>query len=133
MKHPFLAAALLAAAAPFAMAQAADAPKAPDTSAPEVKAPDVPKPTCGAAPELPGRTMMQDSAVRKRFEEDVRGYTQCMKTYKAEREAAAKANMDAGNKAVNDYNAWAEALKVEQEKRRGVSNEGGAAPASRTY
>jgi len=134
MKRPILAA-LLAAAAPFVFAQA-DAPKAADVpKAPldAVKAPDVPKPSCGAGPELPGRTIMQDSAVRRRFEEDVRNFTQCMKTYAQERQAAARAHTDAGNQAVNDYNAWAEALKEEQNKRRGVANEGGAAPTQRSY
>ena len=122
MKRTILAAALLAAA-PFALAQA-DAPKPADAAA----AADVPKPTCGAAPELPGRTIMQDSGVRKRFEDDVKKYTECVKAYSSAREAAIKANRDAANQMINDYNSWQASIMEEQKKRRGDSTttEGGA-------
>lgn len=123
MKRIFLAAAL-AAAAPFALAQSTDAPKAPD----------VPKPSCGKSPELPGRTMMQDSSVRKRFEDDVKKYKECMKSYVDERQAAAKAHAAAGNEAVNDFNAWVKALDDEQKKRRGGGDtDSSAAPPVKTY
>ena len=123
MKRTLLAAALLAAA-PFALAQATDAPKPADAAA----AADVPKPTCGTAPELPGRTIMQDSGVRKRFEEDVKKYTECVKAYSSAREAAIKANRDAANQVINDYNSWQASIMEEQKKRRGDSTttEGGA-------
>jgi hypothetical protein len=123
MKRTILAAALLAAA-PFAFAQATDAPKAPDSAKPV----DVPKPNCGTAPELPGRTIMQDSAVRKRFETEVQKYKECMKAYVDERQAAARAHTAAGNEAVNGFNAWVKTLDDEQKKRRGDSTttEGGA-------
>ena len=114
MRRSYLAATLLAAA-PFAMAQATDAPKA-------AHAPDVPKPSCGAAPELPGRVILQDESVRKRFEGEVTRYKDCMKAYVEERQAAAKAHAAAGNEAVNDFNAWANALAEEQKKRRGGSD-----------
>lgn len=128
MKRIVLAAALLAAA-PFAAAQTAEAPKAPEAA----KVPEVPKPTCGAAPELPGRTMMQDSAVRKRFETDVKQYKECLKAYVEERQAVAKANAAAGNEAVNAFNAWVKALDDEQKRRRGIEPEGGAAPNVKSY
>ena len=133
MKRTLLAAALLAAA-PLALAQA-DASKAADTAK---AAPDIPKPSCGTAPELPGSTIMQDSAVRKRFESDVQRYKECMKAYVDERQAFARANAAAGNEAVNSFNAWVKALDDEQKKRRGVdnsnsTNDSGAAPPMRTY
>jgi hypothetical protein len=129
MKRTILAAALLAAA-PFALAQATDAAKPADA----VKAPDIPKPNCGTAPELPGRTIMQDTAVRKRFEGEVQKYKECMKAYVDERQAAARAHTAAGNEAVNGFNAWVKSLDDEQKKRRGGdSTEGGAAPSVRTY
>ena len=128
MKRTILAAALLAAA-PFAFAQATDAAKPADA----VKAPDVPKPNCGVAPELPGRTIMQDTAVRKRFEGEVQKYKECMKAYVDERQAAARAHTAAGNEAVNGFNAWVKALDDEQKKRRGGDSTEGAAPPMRTY
>jgi hypothetical protein len=123
MRRITLAAALLAAA-PLALAQAPEAPKPPV---------DIPKPSCGTPPELPGRVMMQDSSVRKRFETDVQKFKECMKAYVDERQAAAKANAAAGNDAVNDFNAWAKALDEEQKRRRGVEPEGGAAPPVKSY
>lgn len=128
MKRLTLAAALLAAA-PFVLAQT-DAPKAADAAA--KPAPDVPKPHCGAEPELPGRTMMQDSAVRKRFETDVQKYKECVKAYVDERQAAARAHTAAGNEAVNSFNAWVKALDDEQKKRRGGDEGSGAAPGAST-
>ena len=134
MKRTILAAALLAAA-PFAFAQAPDAARPADAAK---AAADVPKPSCGAAPELPGRTIMQDTAVRKRFEGEVQRYKECMKAYVDERQAAARAHTAAGNEAVNGFNAWVKALDDEQKKRRGGDNnnattEGGAAPPMRSY
>jgi hypothetical protein len=113
MKRVFIAAALLAAA-PLALAQSNDAAK-PDAA----RAPEVPKMSCGNAPQLPGNTMMQDSGVRKRFETDVRTYTECIKAYSSAREAAIKANRDAANQAINDYNTWQASIMDEQKKRRG--------------
>lgn len=124
MKRFILAAALLAAA-PLALAQSTDAAKPADAA----KAPDVPKPGCGAAPELPGRTMLQDESVRKRFEADVRRYTECIKAYVDERKATASANTAAANEAVNAFNAWGQALSEEQKKRRGDSDESGGSPS----
>jgi hypothetical protein len=124
MKSTILAAALLAAA-PFALAQA-EAPKAPEPA----KVPDVPKPGCDKAPELPGNTMMQDSAVRKRFEDDVRKYTACIKAYATEREATIKANRDAANQAINEYNAWQTGIMEEQKKRRGETGTGNTGESS---
>ena len=130
MKRLTLAAAMLAAA-PLAFAQT-DAPKADAAAKPAI---DVPKPNCGAAPELPGRTMMQDSAVRKRFEGDVAKYKDCMKAYVDERQASARAHTAAGNEAVNNFNAWVKALDDEQKKRRGgdSSDNSGAAPNATKY
>lgn len=128
MKRLTLAAVMLAAA-PFAFAQA-DAPKADAAAA--KPAPDVPKLNCGPEPELPGRTMMQDSSLRKRFETDVQKYKECVKAYVDERQAAARAHTHAGNEAVNSFNAWVKALDDEQKKRRSPENEGGAGPATRT-
>ena len=126
MKRLIVAAALLAAA-PFTMAQTAEAPKAPP--------PDVPKPDCGTPPELPGPTMMQDASVRKRFETDVSKFKDCMKAYVDARQAAAKANADAGNDAVNQFNAWAKALDEEQQRRRsgGTESQHGGNSPGKTY
>ena len=74
-------------------------------------APEIPKPTCNA-PNMPGSKMMEEATVRRRFENDMKMYGTCMKAYVSERQAAAqslqaqaKAQADAGNEAVKEYNA----------------------------
>ena len=72
---------------------------------------EIPKHSC-SAPNLPGSKMMEEATVRRRFENDMKMYGTCMKSYVSERQAAAqslqaqaKAQADAGNEAVKEYNA----------------------------
>ena len=72
---------------------------------------DIPKANC-SAPNLPGSKMMEDASIRRRFENEMKMYGTCMRAYVAERQAAAqslqaqaKAQADAGNEAVKEYNA----------------------------
>jgi len=72
---------------------------------------EIPKHSCNA-PTLPGSKMMEEATVRRRFENDMKMYGTCMKAYVAERQAAAmslqnqaRAQADAGNEAVKEYNA----------------------------
>jgi len=72
--------------------------------------PEIPKANCNA-PQLPGSKMMEEQNVRRRFENDMKMYGTCMKAYVAERQAAAlslqaqaKAQAEAGNVAVKEYN-----------------------------
>ena len=98
MKSPTLAAAaLLLAGAGAAMAQTTD----------------VPAMKCEPKPQLAGDRMMEDPSVRRRFERDMKTYGECVKAYVAERQAAAKsyqeaakAQIDVGNSAVVEYNAF---------------------------
>ena len=99
-----LAAALLLG---FAAAAAAQAP------APV----DVPKHKCAPKPEMPGARMMQEPNVQKNFQREVDLYKNCMKAYADERAAAAKAHMDAGNAAINEYNDTMKALQEQQKAR----------------
>ena|ERR1700682_3791294 len=93
MKRFALAATLvLAASAAFAQAPA------------PAPAPDVPKAKCEPKPEFPGRLAMQSDTRRKLFEREFKTYADCMRAYVEERNAAAKANMEAGNAAVTEYN-----------------------------
>ena len=96
---------LAAGALPLAAAFAAHAQQAAPAPA------DVPKHTC-SAPNLPGPKMMEDPSTRRRFENEMKMYGTCMKAYVAERQAAAqgfqaqaRAQADAGNEAVKEYNA----------------------------
>lgn len=96
--------ALAAALAAFATSAVAQQPAAQPAAA-------VPPMTCKAA-DMPGERMMEDPAIRRRFERDMKTYGDCVKAYVAERQAAVtslqqqvKAHSDAGNQAVADYNA----------------------------
>ena len=73
---------------------------------------EIPKHTCGTPPTLPGERMMEDNTIRRRFERETKTYGDCVKAYVAERQAAAnalqnqaKAQAEAANTAINEYNA----------------------------
>jgi hypothetical protein len=98
-----LAAAVLATLPAFAQTPAPAPAPAAGTDIPPMKC---------ETPSLPSSTMMADNTIRKRFERDVKAYGDCVKAYVADRQKvavslqeAAKANIDVGNKSVNDYNA----------------------------
>ena len=75
---------------------------------------DIPKHNCEPKPVLPGSRMMEDASVRKRFQRDVETYKGCMKSYADDRAAAAKAQTDAGNAAITEYNETMKALQDAQ-------------------
>ena len=96
MKRIILAAALIACAAtPFAQAE-------------------VPKPQCDPKPEYPGRLAMQSDTRAKAFNNDVKRYSECVKKYVADRQAATKENGDAGNAAIDEYNATMKKINEDQ-------------------
>jgi hypothetical protein len=103
MKRSAFVVPLLVAALPAFAQTPAPAPSGPSMDVPPMK--------CDA-PTLPSSRMMEDTTIRRRFEREVKTYGDCVKAYVKDRETiaksmqeAAKANVDAGNKAVNDYNA----------------------------
>ena len=100
MKRIILAALLVAGASTGALAHQPDA--------------DIPKHKCEPKPVLPGPRLMEDASVRKRFQRDVETYKTCMKSYADERAAAAKAQTDAGNAAITEYNETMKALQDAQ-------------------
>ena len=72
---------------------------------------DIPPMKC-ETPNMPSDRMMAESNIRKRFEREVKEYGDCVKNWVADRQKvavslqeSAKVNVEAGNKAVNDYNA----------------------------
>ena len=74
---------------------------------------DVPAMKCDAKPSVPGERMLAEPSIRRRFEREMKTYGYCVKAYVAERQAAAKslqeaarANAEAGNNAVAEYNAF---------------------------
>jgi len=94
---------LVAGALPLAAALSAAAQQAAPA--------EVPKHTC-SAPNMPGPKMMEDPGTRRRFDNEMKMYGTCMKAYVSERQSAAqsfqaqaKAQADAGNEAVKEYNA----------------------------
>ena len=87
MKPFLLAGIVLAASSAFAQAPAAS----------------VPKVSC-EKPKMPGEMMRSDASVTKRYNQDVENWQKCMKGYIDERQAAMKANEEAANAAIKDYN-----------------------------
>jgi hypothetical protein len=63
----------------------------------------VPKPGC-EKPKMPGEMMRSDPSVTKRYNQDVEAWQKCMKSYIDERQAVMKANEEAANAAIKDYN-----------------------------
>ena len=66
-------------------------------------APAVPKPSC-EKPKMPGEMMRTDASVTKRYNQDVENWQKCMKGYIDERQSVMKANEEAANAAIKDYN-----------------------------
>jgi Spy/CpxP family protein refolding chaperone len=104
MKRIALAASLLlAASAAFAQAPAPARP-----------APEVPKPKCEPKPEFPGRLAMTSDSRRRLFQREYKDYSDCMKAYVQDRQAASEANLAAGNAAVVEFNDVAKKLNEAQ-------------------
>jgi hypothetical protein len=61
------------------------------------------KPSC-EKPALPGEMMRTDPNITKRYNQDVDAWTKCMKSYIEERQAIMKANEEAANAAIKEYN-----------------------------
>lgn len=104
-KHAFLATAAVCALA-FAAPLSAQSPAA---------APTVPAHTC-EKPEFPGKVAVE--AKIKRWINDFKSYTECLKAYIAERNAvidanakSAKAAVDEFNTNVNEFNATMKTLQ----------------------
>ena len=93
MKRLLLAGIVLAASNAFAQSPAAS----------------IPKPSC-EKPKLPGEMMRSDPSVTKRYNQDVEAWQKCMKGYIDERQAVMKANEEAANSAIKDYNDTIKAL-----------------------
>ena len=78
---------------------------------------DVPKPKCEPKPVLPGARMMEEPAVRRRFQGDIDKYKACMNAYLDERKAVIKAHEVAANTAIEDYNGTMKALADAQKSQ----------------
>jgi hypothetical protein len=100
-------AAVSAAIASFAIAQTPPAPAAP---APAAAKPAVsyPAPTC-VAPKYPGKSRTDQEV--DAFNRDFKDYGDCMKQYVDTARATSNAAIEAGNKAVDDYNAYTGEVK----------------------
>jgi hypothetical protein len=97
MKRILLVTALMAATAAFAQQPV-----------------DVPKLKCEPKPVLPGPRMREETSAMKGFNRDLDKYKQCMTAYLDERKAAIKANEEAANAAVKEFNDTMKALNDAQ-------------------
>lgn len=84
------------------------------TTTPAAEPPQVPKHACDPKPVMPGPTLRQDPMVVRRLQRDIDRYRDCMKAYADERAAHSKAHTDAGNAAINEYNATMKELQDQQ-------------------
>lgn len=75
---------------------------------------EVPKPKCEPKPEYPGRLAMQSDNRRRAFERDLKAYQECINAYLAERKAAMKAEEDAANQTITEYNALMKKINDDQ-------------------
>ena len=80
--------------------------------------PEPPKPKCEPKPEYPGRLAMQSDNRRRLFERELKTFKECMQGYIDQRKAAASAEADAGNRAIEDYNAVMKKINADQEAAR---------------
>ncbi|QJR16564.1 hypothetical protein [Usitatibacter palustris] len=101
--------ALFITASTTAFAQAPAAPAAAEAL----------KPNCGAKPEWPGR--LASAGQSKLFDTQFKAYDACFRAYIEERhtavraaQAAAKANTEAANAAVAEYNVYVQMIRTEQ-------------------
>jgi hypothetical protein len=81
---------------------------------------EVPKPKCEPKPEYPGRLAMQSDNKRRAFERDLKAYQECINAYLAERKAAMKAEEDAANTTITEYNALMK--KINDDQKAGAEN-----------
>ena len=77
-----------------------------------------PKPKCEDPGPYPGRVGMQTEDRRNKFIKGVENYRNCMMAFIEERKVVLKANQDAANAAVTEFNARMKKLNEEQEKGR---------------
>ncbi|HYC38371.1 MAG TPA: hypothetical protein VEC19_18230 [Usitatibacter sp.] len=85
---------------------------------------DVPRHKCEPIPQMPAKSLMADRMVRRTFDNDLKLYKECMNGYLDQRNAAIKANQDAANAAINEYNGVMKSLADAQDSQKG----GDAAP-----
>ena len=83
-------------------------------STPFAQTSEVPKHKCEPKPEYPGRLAMQSDTRRALFERELKTYKECMDKYLADRKASLKANEEAANAAIVDYNAVMKKINEEQ-------------------
>ena len=77
--------------------------------------PAVPAPTC-VKPDFPGA--FADSRRFDRFNKEYKAYSDCIKKYVDETKALSEAIVEAGNKAIKEYNAFNEELAERQAAKK---------------
>jgi hypothetical protein len=77
--------------------------------------PTVPAPTC-VKPEFPGA--FADTRRFDRFNKEYKAYAECIKKYVDETKVLSDAIIEAGNKAIKEYNAFNEELTERQAAKK---------------
>lgn len=125
MKLSALLAAMVAVSAAIASLALAQTPAPKPTATP---AATYPAPTC-VAPKYPGKSRTDQEV--EAFNKDFKDYGDCMKKYVDEARATSNAAIEAGNKAVDDYNAYTGEVKkqIAAEKEEAPADKAGKSKA----
>ncbi len=82
-------------------------------AAPAATAPVVPKHTC-KRPTKPSENA--ETPVQRAFRRDMDGYRECLMSYGEDMRAAAKAHMDSGNAAIQEFNDFVDTVQPKKDK-----------------
>ncbi len=78
------------------------------------QAADIAKSKCEPKPEYPGRLAMQSETRRQGFKRELETYKNCVNKYVDEHKVAMKAEEEAINAAINDYNETMKKIEADQ-------------------
>ena len=86
----------------------------------------VPPMDCGATPEYPGR--LGSDSQKRAFDKAYKAYDKCVRQYVEDRKVSMKANEDAAQKAIDEFNVLV--MKMRADSGEEVTKSSGSAPVA---
>jgi hypothetical protein len=86
----------------------------------------VPPMDCGATPEYPGR--LGSDSQKRTFDKAYKAYDKCVRQYVEDRKVSMKANEDAAQKAIDEFNLLV--MKMKADSGEAVDAKSGSAPVA---
>jgi hypothetical protein len=86
----------------------------------------VPPMDCGATPEYPGR--LGSDSQKRTFDKAYKAYDKCVRQYVEDRKVSMKANEDAAQKAIDEFNVLV--MKMKADSGEAVDAKSGSAPVA---